>query len=186
MMGRHGHRGLFAVPDEWLSLLELKEGETVVDVGSGPGRFSIPIAKVVGPSGKVYAIDIDEQSLDEVKRRASEEGLTNVVTVRADATKGLPLPAGIADLVLMANVLHGFVHSGRGPQVLSEAARVLKGGGRLAVFDFAKRFMAFGPPLWIRVSPEEVIELAAAAGFELSKRVDDVGHSHYFLMFRKP
>ena len=185
-MGHHGHRGLFAVPSEWFSLLELKEGEIVVDVGSGPGRFAIPIAKIVGPSGKVYAIDIDEGALNDVRERASQEGLTNVVAVRADAVEGLPLPAGTADLVLMANVLHDFVRSGHGLRVLGEVARVLKGGGRLAVFEFAKRFTAFGPPPWIRVSPEEVIELATAAGFELSKRVDDIGHSHYFLMFRKP
>jgi ubiquinone/menaquinone biosynthesis C-methylase UbiE len=108
---------------------------TVVDIGSGPGRFTIPIAKLIAP-GEVYAIDVDEDSLEELQRRAKEEGMTNVNVVRADVTKGIPLPEGLADLALLANVLHDFIHEGASQVVLSNVKRLLKPGGRVAVFEF--------------------------------------------------
>jgi Methylase involved in ubiquinone/menaquinone biosynthesis len=103
----------------------------VADLGSGPGRFTIPIAKAVGGKGKVYAIDIDEGSLKELSEAARSEGLSNVETIRADLTKGIPLPESRLDLVFMANVLHDLVHSGRGDFIIKEVERVLKPGAPL-------------------------------------------------------
>jgi ubiquinone/menaquinone biosynthesis C-methylase UbiE len=110
--GRHGPLGGGEAVVNALSALDLKEGMTVADLGSGPGRFAIPIAKAVGAKGKVYAIDIDEGSLKELSEAARSEGLSNVETIRADLTKGIPLPESHLDLVFMANVLHDLVHSG--------------------------------------------------------------------------
>ncbi|PVU73860.1 hypothetical protein DDW07_00940, partial [Acidilobus sp. SCGC AC-742_E15] len=115
-----------------LSALDLKEGMIVADLGSGPGRFTIPIAKAVGAKGKVYAIDIDEGSLKELSEAARSEGLSNVETIRADLTKGIPLPESHLDLVFMANVLHDLVHSGTGDFIIKEVERVLKPGGTFA------------------------------------------------------
>jgi len=188
---RHGrHRPLGggeAIVRNALSALDLKEGMIVADLGSGPGRFTIPIAKAVGAKGKVYAIDIDEGSLKELSEAARSEGLSNVETIRADLTKGIPLPESHLDLVFMANVLHDLVHSGMGDFIIKEVERVLKPGGTFAVLEFKKSFTLFGPPLWLRLSPEEVLELVGKASMSLRPEpaINDIGEHHYLLKFRK-
>jgi len=186
--GRHGPLGGGeAIVRNALSALDLKEGMIVADLGSGPGRFTIPIAKAVGAKGKVYAIDIDEGSLKELSEAARSEGLSNVETIRADLTKGIPLPESHLDLAFMANVLHDLVHSGTGDFIIKEVERVLKPGGTFAVLEFKKSFTLFGPPLWLRLSPEEVLELVSRASRPLRPEpaINDIGEHHYLLKFRK-
>ncbi|MFP3219183.1 MAG: class I SAM-dependent methyltransferase [Acidilobus sp.] len=164
--------------------LELRPGMTVADIGSGPGRFTIPIAKLIAP-GEIYAIDVDEDSLEELQRRAKEEGMTNVNVVRADVTKGIPLPEGLADLALLANVLHDFIHEGASQVVLSNVKRLLKPGGRVAVFEFKPGLTGFGPPPWLRVVPDRVVEELRAAGLTAVGEPIDVANTHYLVIAKK-
>lgn len=189
-MFRHGRHGTHASEDfvrEVISYVGLSGGMIVADLGSGPGRFTVEIAKAVGPNGKVYAIDIDDDALRELIDSARSLGLKNVETVRADLTKGIPLPTSSLDVAFMANVLHGLVRSGAGELVVKEVERVLRPGGLFAVIDFKKSFTAFGPPPWIRVSPEEVIDLVSrsSSALKVEERRDDIGFSHYMIKFRK-
>ncbi len=192
-MFRHGghlhHRGHEpdALVDEVVKALNLSEGMIVADLGSGPGRFSIPLARAVGRSGRVYAIDIDEGSLKELANEASSYGLNNVETIRADLSQGIPLQPSSVDVALMANALHGFMHAGVGPFIVREVERILKSGGLFVVVEFKKSITSFGPPPWIRVSPDEVIDLVKGSSQSLAieGRIDDVGRSHYLLKFRK-
>ncbi|ADL18734.1 hypothetical protein ASAC_0327 [Acidilobus saccharovorans 345-15] len=187
-MNRHDlfRRHLMSPVD--VSLLEplrLQPGMTVVDLGSGPGRFTIPVAKIVAP-GKVYAVDIDKESLRIVAEKASEEGLSNVEVVEADATQGVGLPDNVADVVIMANVLHDFIHEGVSQAVLRTAVRLLKRGGRLAVYEFKKGSLSFGPPQWLRVDPEKVIEELRAAGLASIDVIQNVNETHYLVIGVKP
>ncbi len=189
-MFRHGRRGGFeseALINAVIDNIGLSKGMTVADLGSGAGRFTLGIASAVGPDGKVYAIDVDEGALRELQGRARSLGINNVETIRADLTQGIPLPPSSIDVAFMANVLHGFVHSGSGEAVVKEVERVLRSGGLFIVVDFIKSLTAFGPPPWIRVSPEEVVDLVAKAStlLRLEERRDDIGFSHYLLKFRK-
>lgn len=189
-MFRHGRHGIRASEDfvrEVISSVGLSRGMVVADLGSGAGRFTVEIAKAVGPDGKVYAIDIDDNALRELTDSARSLGLGNVEAVRADLTKGIPLPASSLDVAFMANVLHGLVHSGAGELVVKEVERVLRPGGLFVVVDFKKSFTAFGPPPWIRVSPEEVADMVArySSALKVEDRRDDIGFSHYMIKFRK-
>ncbi|MGC9112640.1 class I SAM-dependent methyltransferase [Acidilobus sp.] len=135
-----------------LEPLRLQPGMTVVDLGSGPGRFTIPVAKIVTP-GKVYAVDIDKESIRIVAERASEEGLSNVEVIEADVIQGVGLPDNVADVVIMANVLHDFIHEGVSQAALGTAVRLLKSGGRLAVYEFKREALSFGPPSVVQGVP---------------------------------
>ena len=77
--------------DYIISKLELKPGQVVADLGAGPGVISLPMAKTVGPTGKVYAVDIDQAFIDHITMRAKEQGIGNVTAVLGKFTDpGLP------------------------------------------------------------------------------------------------
>ncbi|MGC9071126.1 MAG: class I SAM-dependent methyltransferase [Acidilobus sp.] len=186
------HRGLQgqasdSLANEVVGSLNIAKGATVADLGSGPGRFTIPIAKLVGPEGRVIAVDVDSDALDEIVKAAKGSGLNNVEVIRADLTKGIPLPDSSIDVAFMANVLHGLIHSGAGELVVREVERVLKPGGFFVVVDFIKGSTPFGPPPWIRLSEEEVVDLVNSNSslLKLEDELRPVGGSHYLVKFRK-
>ncbi len=154
------------IDDAEINKLGLQEGMKVADVGSGPGRYSIPMARRVGSKGIVYAIDIDEEALNMLEQSAKGEGLNNIITIRADVTHGIPLDASSVDMVLMANVLHDFHHEGLSVPVLRETYRILRSDGRLVVIE-RKKDAPFGPPYWLRLEPEEVNRLISSVGFKV-------------------
>src|SRR5260370_30660709 len=92
-------------PAELLRSLGLKPGDTLADIGCGPGFFTLPAAEIVGVDGHVLAADIQADMLSAVKARVSERGLTNVRVAQASGTE-VPLPAGRAEMGLSACTLH--------------------------------------------------------------------------------
>jgi ubiquinone/menaquinone biosynthesis C-methylase UbiE len=162
----------------------LKAGDIFLDVGSADGYYSLEASRVVGGRGRVYAIDNYEASISVLKEQIEREGLGNIEAVTADATKRIPLDAGTVDVCLLANVLHGFVANGEVERVLREAARVVRAGGTLAVVEFKKVSGPPGPPLSIRMSPEEVESMVAPYGFE-KVRSFEVGPHHYEMVLRR-
>ena len=183
MFGRHGFRHLQGqeVGEEFLKPLKLEKEINVADLGSGPGRFSIPIAKIVYP-GKVYAIDIDKESLDYIEKVKKEKNIDNIVTVQADITEKIPLEDKSIDFVLLANVFHGLVKSKKEENTLREIKRILKDNGRIGLIEFKKDILEFGPPPWIRISPEEAISIFKNNGFRLLEGPIYV-NTHYILIF---
>ncbi|MGC9209776.1 MAG: class I SAM-dependent methyltransferase [Acidilobus sp.] len=186
---RGGHHGSSSdlLVNNVIQLLKVKEGAVVADLGSGPGRFTIPIARLVGPNGKVIAVDLDEESLEEVMRAARAAGLNNIEVVRGDLSKGIPLPESSVDVAFMANVLHGLVHSGAGELVVKDVERVLRPGGLFVVVEFVKGWTPYGPPAWIRLDPDDVIRLVTTASklMKLKRGPTPVTQSHYVLEFEK-
>jgi len=96
---------LFGGPRRHLLKVPLKQGMTVVDYGCGPGRYTIPMARLVGPAGKVFAVDIQPLATSMVKRMAEREHLANIEVILVDS-----YITGIADstvdLVLLSDTLH--------------------------------------------------------------------------------
>jgi ubiquinone/menaquinone biosynthesis C-methylase UbiE len=164
-------------PEDTLDLLGISEMMTVVDLGAGSCYFSLPTARRVGPQGKVYAVDIHRELLDLCVERASEQGVGNIEVVLAEETS-VPLPSGVADAVLVVNVLHELEDSRAS---LAEMARLLNPQGRLLVVDWKKEEMEMGPPLHARFSPEEAGELLAEGGFDVVRQVEP-GPLHYGLV----
>jgi ubiquinone/menaquinone biosynthesis C-methylase UbiE len=108
----------------------LKEGFRVLDYGCGPGNYIVPLADLVGPSGKIYALDIHPLAIKMVEGRAAKNHLANVMTIQSDCSTGLP--EGKIDVALLYDVFHDLDQPGI---ILKELHRVLRLGGILSFSD---------------------------------------------------
>ena len=156
--------------------LGLDPGRTVVDAGCGNGYMSMLFAEQVGPSGRVYALDLN---IDVFRVTFPEPLPANVSVMECDMTEHIPLADGCVDLVFISTVVHSIPRD-RVPGLAGEFGRVIRPGGTLAVVEMAKRETKFGPPVWQRYSPEE---LQAAFPFRPVKTVDVAEH-FYMQLFR--
>lgn len=150
-------------PEKLLRDLGLGEGMTLADIGCGPGFFTIPAAQIVGPTGQTLAADIQGEMLSTVRSRALEHGLDNVRIVKTN-DREIPIPEGSCDFALLAFMLHEVDHRA---SFLHRAARILKPGGRLIIMEWDKVAEPIGPPVEDRLSPEELLADAEAAGLRV-------------------
>jgi len=120
---------------ELVTLLNLKAGMTVADVGAGFGAWTVRLGKLVGPSGRVYATDIGAAQLASLRDYTKREALTNV-TVLEGAADTSNLPALCCDAILIRDAYH---HLTQPDKIVASLAAALKPGGRLAVIDFPPR-----------------------------------------------
>jgi SAM-dependent methyltransferase len=166
--------------DEVVTKLALKPGQSVADIGAGPGLFEVPLAKAVAPGGKVYAEDIDAGFFDEIKDKAAAGHVDNVVTVLGKFTDPA-LPVKKVELVLFNDVFHHIQDRGG---YLKAVAGYLGPGGRVAIIDYIPGLGGHKDQPELQVSPEQFTALANAAGL---KQVDDVKMfpDKYFLIFAK-
>lgn len=118
-------------PDAVIQALELEEGNHVADLGSGTGYFTFYLADAVGESGRVYAVDVDEQLVKFIDKEAEKKGYANVQGVLAEYDDPL-IPEGGVDLIFTANTFH---HLENRPGYFRNAARYLRPGGRVAVVE---------------------------------------------------
>ena len=161
--------------------LGLSAGQTIVHLGSGPGFYLIPAAHIVGPSGKAIGIDIQRHLLEETESRANRDQVSEIVhTIRADLEQieGSTLPAGSADWVLVANILH----QSDPVKILTEARRLVKPDGRIVVIDWDTVATPIGPPPEVRISRQRVEQMADALELERVTTVDPSSY-HYGYIF---
>jgi ubiquinone/menaquinone biosynthesis C-methylase UbiE len=162
--------------------LPLQKGSTFVDLACGPGDYVIAASHAVGDEGLVYGVDIWEESIASLFERTKTQGIKNVRTIVANVGYRLPIQSGSVDVCLIATVLHDLVQEQIEGKALEEAARILKSGGTLAVVEFKKEEGPVGPPVSIRLAPEEVQSLVLPHGFS-KQAFQELGPHHYLITF---
>jgi arsenite methyltransferase len=122
-------------PEKVIAALEIHPGDVVVDLGSGGGYFTLRLAEAVGPTGKVYAVDIDRDMVDLVAKRARQEGRSNIEAILAKPDDP-SLPKAGVDLVFTSNTYH---HIGKRIGYFANLRKYLHPGARVAIIDFDRR-----------------------------------------------
>ena len=168
-------------------MTRMKEGTVVADIGAGDGTYSILAAETVGPSGRVYATEIDKEKLQALKAEAAKRKMKNIVVVEgsADDTK---LPSSCCDTIFLRHVYHHLTE----PQDFDRnLVRSLRPGAYLAIIDFPPRPNL--PPVegvpknrgGHGIPEKVVVEELTAAGLEVEKIVDDWSSQDYCVVFVK-
>jgi ubiquinone/menaquinone biosynthesis C-methylase UbiE len=170
--------------DQILKEAGLAEKMQVADFGSG-GRayFALHSAKLVGPNGLIYAIDILKANLQSVEDLARFYNFRNIKTVWADlevagATK---IPSANIDLVIIANLLF---QTRKHKEIFQEAHRILKKDGKVLLVEWKKTASPLGPPVEMRVDIDQVKKTIQENGFKLDKEFE-AGPYHHGLIFIK-
>jgi ubiquinone/menaquinone biosynthesis C-methylase UbiE len=171
-------------PARLLGELPLTKGITFLDLGCGAGNYTLAVAEVIGQHGVVVALDLWPPGIETLEERAAAAGRRNIRAMLADISKVVPLGDESVDVCLMATVLHDLAEFAMAEGALKEAHRVLKSGGTLAIVEFDKVEGPPGPPLRIRLGPEEVENLVAPYGFQKT-RTARVGPYNYLILFTK-
>lgn len=159
-------------------------GMTFLDLGCGKGAYSVAVSARIGNQGHVHAIDLWEEGISVLRDRIEAEGFTNIRAFLADIGGTIPIEDNTVDACLMATVLHDLVQIGAEYGALSEAARVLKPEATLAIVEFKKMDGPPGPPVAIRLNPQDVERLVMPRGFA-GKWSVDLGPYNYLSLFSK-
>jgi precorrin-6B methylase 2 len=164
-------------PQLVIDALEIKPGQTIADLGAGSGYYSFRIAPLVGPTGKVLAIDIEPTMLEAIAQRASREHVANITTVRSSERDPNLAPHSV-DLLFMVDVYHELEYP---YEVLSKVREALKPGGRVALIEYR----AEDPEVMIKpvhkMSERQVRREMQAAGFQHVKTVRTLPLQHLIL-----
>ena len=173
--------GGFMNPDNIIAELEISSGMIVADFGCGAGYFTIPIAKIVKNSGKVYAIDVLTSALEDISSKAKLYGLLNIETMRAniEVVGGTKIKDSSVDFVLLANVLF---QCNDYDSVFKEAKRVLKNNGKIIAIDWIPKEVPLGPKFEHCLSENDMKKLAIKNELKFVKKIGAGGH-HYGMVF---
>ncbi len=166
-------------PDKALDAITIPRGAMVADIGSGVGYFTWRLAERVGPSGRVYAVDIQQAMLDRLKQNMADRSLKNVEPVLG--TELDPnLPDRKLDLVLMVDVYHEFSE----PQAMLRAIRrSLKPDGRVVLLEYRKEDPAIPIRPEHKMSVAEVRMELEPEGFRFDRSLEVLPRQH-ILIFR--
>jgi ubiquinone/menaquinone biosynthesis C-methylase UbiE len=124
-------RAAWQHPDRVIESLQIEPGDVVADIGAGKGYFTFRLAKAVGPEGRVYAVEVDDDLTAQLESEAQERGYENVVVVRGEFADPL-LPDGTIEIVFLCNTYH---HIDDRAAYFSGVRGDLAPGGRVAVID---------------------------------------------------
>ena len=147
--------------DEVVAAMQLRPGQIVADIGAGTGLLSVPVAKAVGPKGRVYSVEIDAGFFPAIKKRAEDNGVANVETVLGEFTDP-KLPVRNVDLAFFHDVLH---HVENRSGYLKTLATYMTPAGRIVVVDFEAGRGPHSSQPTLEVSREQLAQWMADAGF---------------------
>jgi len=179
-----GGTEILNAPEILKEILKIQNGHTVADLGAGVAAyFTIESAKLVGDQGQVYSIDIVKDVLSAIDSKAKMAGLYNIKTIWSNleivgATK---IEENSLDFALLVNTLF---QSDKQGEMISEAFRLLKDGGKLLIVDWSDTAPAFSPPEELQVNKNLISDTALQLGLELENDFK-AGPYHFGMIFVK-
>ncbi len=171
-------RDAYQKPHEVITALDLKPGEVIADLGAGSGYFTFRLARHVGDTGRVYAVDVSPDMILHLNRRIRELGSKNIVSILAAPDDPL-LADGAIDRFFICDTWH---HIGDHPKYLALLKKMLKPGGQVVMVDFKKAKTPVGPPLEMRIDRDDLVREMETNGFRLAAEHTFLPHQ-YFLVF---
>lgn len=181
-MLEHKDRDAFQKPDKVIEVLALKPGERMADIGAGSGYFTIRLARAVGSTGIVWAVDIEQSLLDYIEKRVKEERLLNV-RLKLVPEDDPQLPAGSVDTII---IIHTYPYIQNRTEYAKKLRAALAPGGRVVIIDYIPTSWEkrpWGPLPHQQLSRETVDAEMAMAGFKPFK-IHDFLPQQYFVEYR--
>jgi ubiquinone/menaquinone biosynthesis C-methylase UbiE len=172
--------------------LNLRGDEVFLDAGCGDGHAAFEAYDIMNDNAIIYAVDIYEPSIQDLEADIKKENITRMVSLLGNIAGEIPLPDNTLDMTLMINVFHGFVAQKNVHEAIDELKRVTKPGGKIAIMDYKKQETKYGPPFFVRQSPEELEYLFKEHDLklievenEIGETLEDGSKSHYLVIFEK-
>jgi ubiquinone/menaquinone biosynthesis C-methylase UbiE len=138
-----------------LSEAGISESQSVLDFGCGSGTYSIPAAKLVGKKGKIYSLDVSQKALENLKRKAKNEDLNNIVTILSSGNVEIQIDDNTLDHVLLIDVLQEI---SKKEILLEETHRILKPDGMMTIYP-------------MHIDADEIIKLTSSMNYRLKKKI---------------
>lgn len=171
-----------------VTALQLHAGQTVADIGAGRGQLTLELARVVGPSGRVFATELDSDRLRDLRKAADADEAKHVTVVEARPTE-TNLPEACCDALVLRRVYHHIDDPGK---MNASMLRSLKPGGFLAIIDFTPDSGESADPAGRDngtqhgVTPETVTRELGQAGFDSVRVAEKDGTDRFMVLARRP
>jgi ubiquinone/menaquinone biosynthesis C-methylase UbiE len=163
-----------------LKALKLQPGQVVCDMGCGNGYYTLPMAKLIGKTGRVLAVDIQPEMLHMLDLRAKEARIFNVKPIQSTVVDP-KLPEGEVDLILLVDVYHEFSHP---EQMLAAMRKALKPSGRVALVEFRLEDPEVPIKLEHKMSKEQIMKEFPPNGFKLVGEFEKLPWQHVMFFGR--
>jgi ubiquinone/menaquinone biosynthesis C-methylase UbiE len=167
-------------PEQTLIKLGLNKGDIIADIGCGIGYFTIPASKIVGDSGKIFAMDIIPEMLQDVEIKVNENNISNIETILTEEND-LKLKDDKITFAFISNVLH---EANEKENFLTEIKRIISPDGRIAIVEWQKINSKFGPPIDHRLDKVDLIKILDTLEFSNISTID-IGVNFYGLIAYK-
>jgi ubiquinone/menaquinone biosynthesis C-methylase UbiE len=158
--------------------LGLKPGMTVCDLGAGNGYHSLMMAKLVSPGGRILAVDIQKEFLDQLEERAAQAKIDNIETILGDVHDPR-LPPASCDLILLVDVYHEFSHP---EHMLAAMRRALKPDGVVALVEFRGEDPEVPIKPEHKMTKEQIFKEWKPNGFEVAREFDELPWQHLIFL----
>ncbi len=169
-------------PDQALDELKIARGYTVADIGAGVGYMSWRLAERVGPAGKVYANDIQQEMLDLLRKNMQDRHIVTVIPVLGEQDNP-KLPRGQMDLVLLVDVYHEFTQP---QQMLRYIRESLKPDGRMVLLEYRAEDPTVPILALHKMTVDQVKAEIEPEGFRLDRTIESLPRQHILIFRKKP